>query len=173
MCEKCRAQAERNTATKRAAREALFAAPPEIVAGHRVAEIPGYLHFLFLCDRMERMTQRVEGEPKELPAASVEEFKAFVFGLTPEERTAVIRIAQWTTQLTSSIAENVATAKVQLRDQDGTSIAVMLEGRSIVVRVNGVEKQRIELDDDADADAALDAAERAMRAHREQYSGGE
>jgi hypothetical protein len=166
------ARRQRNTVIKRAAMDVLFAEPTTAtIAGHDVATIPGFAHFLRLCRQMEALTLREEGESDALDPAMAEAFRAAVLALSPEERTDVVRLAEYVAEMATGIRLNVATAKVQMKDKDSTSIAVVLEGRAIVIRVNGEEFQRMELDPEQDADTALDAAERAMAAHRQHYAG--
>lgn len=167
MCEACKAASLQNTITKRAGMDALFAQPID----GRGALVDGFEHFLWLARSME-MTCRVQTPGQDtFDPLLVEEFKAALRSLTPAQRTAVIRLARWTGELVKGLADNVAFAKMEAKDTDMTAITATVEGREIVVRVNGQETNRVPLDPEQDPQEALDSAERAMAAHREHYGG--
>jgi hypothetical protein len=169
MCEKCEANRTRNTAIKRGATDALFAEP---VAGspaeRALAEVPGFSAFLEIGRRLEAITRLAADDARD--AAEKQAATALITSMTPEGRTDAIRVARYIADICEGVYKNVAVAKITLKDADGTNVAVVLEDGAIVVRVNGEEVSRSELAPDADPDAALDAAERAMQAHREHYS---
>lgn len=158
MCEQCEARRARNIEIRRALADRLYAdeAP--------APEIPGYADFIALARQMEQLSRNLL--PGAIDVADADRFRASILALSPEGRTNVTRIAAMITEMASAIRNNVGEAKVYLRDTDGTTIAVLLEGNDIVVRVNGEETQRIQLAPGQNAEEALDAAERAMVEHR-------
>lgn len=164
MCERC----EANTAIKRAATDALFAEPAAGSLGERaLTDVPGYSAFLEIGRRLETLSRLAPDAPER--EAQKREGMALITAMTPEARTDALRVARYIMDMAEGIYKNVALVKMSLRDADGTSVAVVLEDDAIVVKVNGEEVSRTALAPDQDADAALDAAERAMQAHRERY----
>jgi hypothetical protein len=164
MCDKCRAIHERNTAIKRALADVLYRAPAPEDPAHQV---PGLVPFLSFARQLEAMTRR----PREPGEFEVDRalLATELLALTPEQRTDLVRIAAYVTEVTRALHESVATAKHLRHDQDVTGITVTIENRQIVIYVNGSPVQTIPLDEGADEGAALDAAERAMQAHREMH----
>ena len=158
MCEKCEARRALNTQIWRALADRLYADESP------APEIPGYADFMALARQMEQLSRNLL--PGALDVADADRFRASILALSPEGRTHVSRIAANIVEMASAIRNNVGEAKVYLRDTDGTTIVVMLEGNDIVVRVNGDETQRILLAPDQNAEEALDAAERTMVEHR-------
>lgn len=165
MCEQCEARRARNTQIKRAVTDALFGAGGRGDQAEGASEIPG---FLALCRGLERISRAplVNGEIDPEEAALV---RRAILALSPDGRTDVLRIAEYVTDMATGVRMNVAQAKLNLKDMDTATIAVALQDGAVVLYVNGDEVHRIELAPDADPDAALDAAERAMRAHRAQH----
>jgi hypothetical protein len=164
MCEKCRAARERNTAIKRALADVLYRPPAPDDPAHQV---PGLVPFLAFARQLEAITRA----PRE--AAEYEVDRALmataILALSAEERTDLLRIAAYMIELARALHESVATAKLRQHDTDVSGIAVTIEGREVVIYVNGTPVQRIALDENADEVAVLDAAERAMQAHREMH----
>jgi hypothetical protein len=162
MCEKCVAARERNTVIKRALADALYRAPaPDDPA----RQVPGLVTYLALCRQLEAIA-RAPLDTGEDDVGGKALWASELLALTPEERTDVYRIAEYVGDMAKGILRNVAEAKVRQRDRDVAGIVIALEGRDLVLYLNGAEIQRIPLAPEQDADRALDDAERAMAAHR-------
>jgi hypothetical protein len=167
MCEKCEARRTRNTEIKRAAMDLLFADPARPELYEWAETTPGYLSCLALCRQMERVSRApmVNGEPDPEEVALI---RRKLLDITAEERTAVLRILEYIVDMASGVRLNVGQAKLDQRDTDVATVAAVIKDGAIVVLVNGEEVQRIELAGREEGEV-LDAAERAMQAHRAEH----
>jgi hypothetical protein len=157
MCERC----ARNTQIKRLLADVLYRAP---AADDLPAQaLPGFTNFLGLARLLEETT-RLQGDDIGT-SAPANAFRSMIYDMSAEERTDVIRLSQYILDMAAGIRQNVGAAKIQLKDPDGTTFSVTLEGGDLVLRINGVESSRTPLGD-RDPEEALSAAERAMEAHR-------
>lgn len=161
MCEKCVANAERNTRIKRALSDVLYATPTSADA----LAVDGFEVYLALCRQMETLTRAapINGE---LDPEEVGIFRRMIVALTPVQRTDALRISEYVLDMARGVRSNLGQAKIQLKDDDSVTLGVTLQDGAVVVLLNGVPIERIELEPGATGEAQLDAAERAMQAHR-------
>lgn len=161
MCEKCR----RNTEIKRAALAALFSPNASV----DVDAIPGYRPLLELGRQLERCCAAPPIDGKADPEEVVL-YGNRMRALSWQERTDVLRLAAWLTEHAAALQQHIAGVKEQLNDPDLMRIDVRIVDGAIEVTKNGDVVQRIPFGEEAgrSESEALDAAELAMQAHREQ-----
>lgn len=167
MCERCAAIQQRTNEIRRGALGAFFAEPPAgSIAEMALTSVPGYSAFLELGRRVD-LIARAEGEA-ERQAHGVDAV-AILAAMTAEGRSDVMRVAVAMMDIAAVMYRAIAAAKVAEQDPDTDAITVGREDDAIVVRLNGDEVGRYPIRAGADEAEVEDAAERAMRAHRENY----